>query len=364
MPLNLNPPGTQDRWTLNLIWTLRFLAAWLAGGFCLLLVCVSMYFAQDPNRVGLTKGLAIFCHGSLLSVAFAAVGGLIGFLFGIPRQAESSSENSAKAGQGSDAGAGTHTESKREVNTNLEQVSDWLTKIILGAGLTQLVKLPGQLKSLGDYFKGGFDGSQILPLMIVMNSLIFGFFAGYLITQLFLAKALIDAAKAVTDVDVALTAAGNLEKSKQFGAATATLEGALLTLGPDTPKVTKRNLFEQLTYNALYDAPPDGFLKAIRYAEQYLREEPNNPSARIWVNLAAALSQKYKWDVGHGAPKQALDETRKRALEAARNAMAIEPQMKGLLRMLWNPSDPTKVSAEEDDLEVFFDDPDFKNLLG
>jgi hypothetical protein len=38
--------------------------------------------------------------------------------------------------------------------------------------------------------------------------------------------------------------------------------------------------------------------------------------------------------------------------------------MKGFLRMLWNPNDPTKGSAEADDLEVFYDDHDFKNLLG
>ncbi len=34
-------------------------------------------------------------------------------------------------------------------NTNLEQVSDWLTKLLLGAGLTQLILVPSGLQRLG-----------------------------------------------------------------------------------------------------------------------------------------------------------------------------------------------------------------------
>jgi len=66
----------------------------------------------------------------------------------------------------------------------------------------------------------------------------------------------------------------------------------------------------------------------------------------------------------HGVAQEVLDESRKGALEAARTAIAIEPGMKDLLRMLWNPDDPTKDRSAEDDLEVFYEDPDFKSLLG
>ena len=357
--------GTDQQWLENLGHTMKFLWGWLLGGLAVLLIYALGFAVQSPTRDGFTKFFGIFCHGAFLSLAFAALGGLVGFLFGIPRQSRQSDTNSNKS---SDA-KGTQQEEGRQDATNLEQVSDWLTKIILGAGLTQLIKVPGLLKSLGEYFKSGFDNSSLLPILIVMNSLVFGFFAGYLLTQLFLAQALKRAQDALRSVaavlDKVLDPAANLEPAGKFGASTAALEAALHTLRPETPVETKKALFERLTYNALYEPPPDGFEKAIRYAEQYLQEQPNNPSARIWVNLAAALGQKYKYDSEvRKAPKQSLDETRKRALEAVRRAIELEPQMKSLLRMLWNREDPTKVGSEEDDLEVFYDDPAFKDLLG
>ncbi len=360
-PFKTTSKGTDEQWLENLNHTLQFLLAWLAGGLAVLFICAASFFIDSPTREGLATGVTIFYHGALLSLAFASLGGLVGFLFGIPRQYRQSDVNQNKAGDGKS----TQREEPRQDTTNLEQVSDWLTKIILGAGLTQLIKVPGQLKLLGEYFKSGFDDSSVLPILIVINALVYGFFAGYLLTQLFLAQALKKAQDALRSVAAVLNTAGTLEQMGKFGAASATLEAAVHTLRPEIPTETKKALFERLTYNALYEPPPDGFEKAIRYAEQYIQEEPNNPSARIWVNLAAALGQKYKYDLEvRKAPKQELDETRKRALEAVRKAIELEPQMESLLRMLWNKEDRTKVGSEEDDLEVFYDDSDFKKLLG
>lgn len=350
--------GKDDRWHKNLGHTMQFLSAWMLGGFASLFVAAVIFAIQSPTREGFATSIAIFGHGALLSFAFAAIGGLVGFLFGIPRQLRQPDKNPNKTGE-----AKTPQQEAPRDATNLEQVSDWLTKIILGAGLTQLIKIPGQLKALGEYFKPSFHDSPLLPIWIVLNSLVFGFFAGYLITQLFLAQALRRAQEALETVSEALDTASNLERLGKFGAAAATLETALPTLRQDTPVQTKKAVFERLTYNALYEPPPDGFQKAIRYAEQYIQEEPKNPSARIWANLTAALGQKYKFDSEQKAPKQILDETRRRAVEAAQKTIELEPQMKALLKMLWNPEDPTKVGSEEDDLEVFYEDPDFRRLL-
>jgi hypothetical protein len=357
--------SNEDRWERNLRHTLRFLLGWLGISFAVLLFGVVMSFVQEPDADGLSKGLALLCHGGLLSLAFAGIGGLVGFLFGIPRRISQPAKAPAQAKNGgaTSEGSSSSQTNASDVNTNLEQVSDWLTKIILGAGLTQLTKVPGLMKSLADYLGGAFDGKPFLPLVIVIGSLVFGFFAGYLMTQLFLVKALIDAERAQTPVDVALTAAANFERSGQFSAATATLEAALKALRPDTPKDRKRDLYEKLTYNFLYEPPQEGFQKAIRYADEYTTQEPDQPSPRIWFNLAAALGQKHKWDSNHGASQEALSESRTQALEAARKAISIEPQMKGALKTLWNPNDPTKVRSEEDDLEVFYEDPEFKKLL-
>lgn len=353
-----NPAGKEDRWHKNLGHTLEFLGFWMVGGFVSLFITAIIFAIQSPTREGFAASLAILGHGALLAFAFASIGGLVGFLFGIPRQVRQPDKNTSNPGDEKSI----QQETPRDA-TNLEQVSDWLTKIILGAGLTQLIKIPGLLKALGEYFKPSFHDSPLLPIWIVLNSLVFGFFAGYLLTQLFLAQALKRAQEVLETVSDALDTASNLERLGKFGAAAATLETTLPTLRQDTPVQTKKAVFEKLTYNALYEPHPDGFQKAIRYAEQYIQEEPKNPSARIWVNLAAALGQKYKFDSEQKAPKQTLDETRRRALEAAQKAIELEPQMKTLLKMLWNPEDPTKVGSEEDDLEVFYGDPDFIKLF-
>lgn len=61
--------------------------------------------------------------GTALAIAAAAgaVGGFLGFLFGIPRA-------------DGDV-AGNISQRRYRPNTNLEQVSDWLTKILIGVGL-------------------------------------------------------------------------------------------------------------------------------------------------------------------------------------------------------------------------------------
>ncbi len=56
-----------------------------------------------------------------------------------------------------------------------------------------------------------------------------------------------------------------------------------------------------------------------------------------------------------------------RALNAFEAALAqvtpSTPKPQELLRLMWDPSSPIK-SPEDNDLEVFFNDPDFKALLG
>jgi tetratricopeptide (TPR) repeat protein len=353
---NSEQESTQDRWVRNLNRTAAFLGAWLVAGIATLSLSALSFLIKDQN---ITNSLTLLGNGAMLSLAFAAIGGLIGFLFGIPRRlaVPSRSSNDAKS---SDSTSHTAEQGGTDWGTNLEQVSDWLTKIILGAGLTQLVKVPGLLRRLGDYFGPSFNNKPFLPLVIVLGSLIFGFFAGYLLTQLFLVQALDAAGKAF--LKDAVNVAGNFERMGKFTAATATLEGALSSLGPDTPSDYKQNIYERLTYNALYE-PPDGFQKAIRYANEYINLKDAKPSARIWANLAAALGQKYKWDQSKNVPQASLDNTRNSALEAAKKAIALEPGMKDYLRTLWNPHDPTKEASLEDDLEVFYDDPEFKTLL-
>lgn len=124
--------------------------------------------------------------GLMVSVSFMMVGGGAGFLFGIPRLL-----TGGAAAQPSDLSA-TSTASYAP-NTNLEQVSDWLTKILLGAGLTQIGALPSRLDQLGDVLApvvGGGDGASGFAAALAVYFTVLGFLSGWLLTRLRLARAL------------------------------------------------------------------------------------------------------------------------------------------------------------------------------
>jgi len=76
-----------------------------------------------------------------------------------------------------------------------------------------------------------------------------------------------------------------------------------------------------------------------------------------------AYGQKYDWDQKHGARQDALASLRRSALAAVTGAVHAQTSLRSLLRTTWDPNDPTKLRGEENDLEVFFADPDFKQIL-
>jgi hypothetical protein len=86
-----------------------------------------------------------FAYGTAVGGAAILIGGLIGFLFGVPRSA---SDNQSR-GNGE----------RYQDNSNLEQISDWLTKILVGVGLVQLGRVPHGLSSLASALKPGFGGT-------------------------------------------------------------------------------------------------------------------------------------------------------------------------------------------------------------
>jgi tetratricopeptide (TPR) repeat protein len=230
-------------------------------------------------------------------------------------------------------------------------------------GLTQLQQIPAKLMGLAAYFQSGLHSNPSVTLVIVLNAMVFGFFTGYLLTRMFLAGAFSEADRAAATLLGAEQFAQGLTEAKAYRKAISTLEDALKEVGPDTPKEVKRKIYESLAYNYLYEEPPVGFQKVIEYGRAYVTQEPDTPSARIWAYLAAAYGQQYSWESKHDKRQGVLDEARKNALEAIQNALKLEPKIKPLLKSMWDPNDATKEPTEENDLEVFYDDPEFKKLL-
>lgn len=118
----------------------------------------------------------------MLSLAAFATGGVLGFLFGIPIYDSSLVE---------------HKDSKTNYrsNTNLEQISDWLTKILVGVGLTQLPNASTYLSRIITYIEKSQKESndKALILTIIIYFFIVGFMGGYLWSRLYLKKAFEDA---------------------------------------------------------------------------------------------------------------------------------------------------------------------------
>src|SRR4051794_25815765 len=108
-----------------------------------------------------------------VAAAAAAIGGLLGFLFGIPKTLQSD----APSTDGSTRYLG---------NTNLEQISDWLTKIIVGLSLVQLGRaLPALSRlasSLGPML-GDAASSPGFGLSLCIYSAVVAFVIVYLWTR-------------------------------------------------------------------------------------------------------------------------------------------------------------------------------------
>ena len=112
-------------------------------------------------------------------------GGLLGFLFGIPRALQES-----RSASGSDNTKDSQGIVRFQDNTNLEQISDWLTKILVGVGLTQLTNIPSTLEKYATGIApalGGFSGSSAFIIAIFIFFSVDGFLIGYLWTRVYFA---------------------------------------------------------------------------------------------------------------------------------------------------------------------------------
>jgi hypothetical protein len=169
-----------------------------------------------------------YVTGVMWAGACLGIGGLLGFLFGVPRtQARviveranvaaignvdvaagagvdsASHPNTSTAGRTPSGGAHAGSKASHEPDTstitgresNLEQISDWVTKLLVGGGLTQLQDIPGKFWEWGGSLAAGLIGAgnagqpamleaRVFATGLIIYFLILGFFGGYLITIL------------------------------------------------------------------------------------------------------------------------------------------------------------------------------------
>jgi|SRR5579884_551575 len=142
---------------------------------------VILFLLTGLFLLGFAEGFGYWQVPVLLSLALFIAGALIGFLFGIPKVATTPTSDSS-----------TQTPRRLlDVNTNLEQISDWLTKIIVGLGLVELRQIPSAINRFTIFVGPGFHKAWSSPALATAVSIYFpvlGFISGYLITRLYLSS--------------------------------------------------------------------------------------------------------------------------------------------------------------------------------
>ena len=135
--------------------------------------------------------LRILGMSALFGAAAVATGGLIGFLFGIPRSL--TEIETTKSGTRTISGEPTVTPNTSLPNTNLEQISDWLTKVLVGVTLAQIGRIgPGAAGLFSSMSKALGAGSSGVAFVGALEtySIAIGFMFGWLTTRMWVAWAI------------------------------------------------------------------------------------------------------------------------------------------------------------------------------
>ncbi|WP_437666063.1 hypothetical protein [Sorangium sp. So ce1182] len=313
-----------------------------------------------------------FAAGILVTGAAALVGILLGFLFGIPRTlVDEGGAPQARTGAAA-TGRVDGVVAVYSPNTNLEQISDWLSKILVGVGLTQLNDIPSALVRFSVWLGSGMPQhpeAGKFALGAIAYASVFGFLYGYIWTRVVLSpmfrradehlrKAMVRLAIAERSASKAIADAAVAERS-----ATETFERAQVRAEQVLLQAKQRA--EQLEdalkrmLDRLYDPPERmGYADAIRIAEEYIAREGEPDNFLFWLRYAAAQGQRAARE------PRVYEEAKRCALEAARKVLSQSQEMgRYWLSLLWHPEHPQRTPGE-DDLEVFFDEPEFKALIG
>ena len=285
-------------------------------------------FACAPPACGWSGFLGTTVAGLLLAGAAMLAGGFLGFLFGIPRsltERGAAEANAAPAGRtGKDTG---RRRSGYGANTNLEQISDWLTKALIGATLTQIKEIIDLLKHIGERMGpalGGYDYSDEIAIVIVVHFTIGGFLVGYWWTRLVAASALDDAEREELEDE--------LEKAAQQVIADKDAQDAV-TLQLSDVEESKKPRQEEL--EKLFKAASKQALAAIFYQAEGHRyrnwDKAKDVMARSIPIFRALIARDVEghYHRNHGQLGYALKDQEKPDWAAARDSLSTAIKIRG-----------------------------------
>jgi hypothetical protein len=226
----------------------------------------------------------------LWALASLVSGLLAGFLFGIPKVLQGKGSISERRQEGGKSDLAQESSYQQQVNTNLTEISDWVTKIIVGLGLINLKEIPGKLLVAGDLFAKAFPADSHvsavpLGISIVIAFIAIGFLFGYLTTRLVLAGKL-----AIADIE----AQAAHEKAESNTAQLDSLRGEVsfiqTKLSAGATQITEKAPGSGATTPPSEPVQPEGELKEtiLKLADAYTHVDNPSWSERVRLKDLAA----------------------------------------------------------------------------
>lgn len=324
-----------------------------------------------------TGWIAAFGIGGLIVSTGAAAGGLLGFLFSVPRILSQDTGGSATAAP-ADAKGGASTSSDAAVekkrarllasNTNLERISEWLTTMLVGVGLSQINLIGAKFRAFSDFLSvharvfvaGGLADAGVLPVVgpfVLLFGLVLGFVFLYLYTRIYLSPLFLHAEIELSLAPNGLGSADVGKEQPQFQRAAEELARNTANPSMKFASVTDTLSIDQsldVIFNLLYEK--GGYDKAITLGLA-LANTPATRLPRYWFLMCAAHGQKHHVLVKQRASVEELKQVRNAVLDAARQAVRLDPKFKARLRILIDPD------SDDNDLRDFEKDPDLLRIL-
>jgi uncharacterized integral membrane protein len=238
---NLLAPATSKKEADNVM-------KWLIQGFVVSLFLIPLFLSI--NYWG-AKPLYVFTNTAVIILAISISGFLIGFIFGIPRSVKfrfDKTKDKFANLEGSDDVLAD--------NTNLEEISDWVTKIIVGLTLIEGRKIIRMIENGAESIAKSYPKCDIVIcdvnlfvfsycLMIFFAG--YGFFGGYFWARTLFGNILISSRKELEALkkEIVLTSNRNLSNADEITETGAGILGTDTTLTSLKEKVA--NLLKSTT---------------------------------------------------------------------------------------------------------------------
>jgi hypothetical protein len=276
-------------------------------------------FASFAGAVVTIFAVSSTDHWRQLGVGLITAGGcgvagaLLGFIFGVPFSRDGSGSSHADSEDKSKDPKSKAPAPRYRANTSLEQISEWLSKMLVGVGLVELKNISRQLYELASFIASGLGNNDVAKVFAYFGILLFsgcGFLFGFIWARIYLRrwftkadediKKLGDKVSRIEADSAALTlATQQLLHSSEEGSLASPEE--LADVFKKASRSTKAEIFDRARQASETDrATPEHGIRneaAINIFRALIADDPRGYYHRTRAELAHALNRRTPPDV-------------------------------------------------------------------